>query len=68
MSRAPNQHNVYIRKAAQYRHRARELAAVADDGHHPLTSDQLHQLSDDYHKLAHQMDELSIMEKLIRRR
>lgn len=68
MSRTPDQHNAYIRKAVLYRHRARQLAEIADDGHHALTSDQLHQLSDDYWKLAHQMDELRLMEKLIRRR
>ena len=68
MSRASDQPNAYIRKAVLYRNRARQLAEIADDGHHDLTSDQLHQLSDDNHRLAHQMGELHLMEKLIRRR
>ena len=60
--------NAYHRKAMLYRNRAERLAAIADDGKHPLTSSQLHQLSDDYTKLAHQMEELSIIERLLRHR
>ena len=59
--------NAYDHKALLYRHRAKTLAAIADDGNHPQTRGQLHQLSDDYCKLAHQMDELSDIDRLLKR-
>ena len=66
-SRTKPSPNAYDRKAVQYRNRAEELSILADDGNHPSTSRQLHKLSDGYCKMAHQMDELSVIDRRLRR-